>query len=228
MWLAPVFRRICDQLLAVVDHKKSNMNPNNPFPDLREGNPKWRWQFSTEKQLLLQDLHEGRVTQEMTPEFVYNSRPQFQLTDRKLWAARLLTCKKKEKDDRKYAEEDTAGVAHDRKLYPQKTHNKYGKPIWHGSAAEEQLNKDIAKVGDKPAKKPAEFRQTNDAYKEFELSTFRGHIYQRQKILKYHNWRNEEKKTLTMDKKKRKKKKKKKATTSALLVASSSEEDDNS
>ena len=132
-------------------------------------------------------------------------RPEYKLTDRKLWASRLLACKKKDKLDRNWSEKDAIGLVNDRKLFPKKTHNKLGKPNWHGSAAEEQLSKDIAKVGDKPAVKPSILWSQDDrkCYKEFDLPTFRKHIYQRQKTLKYHNWRNEEAK-LPKDPKERK------------------------
>ena len=170
------------------------------MPPVREGHHKWKWQFSDEKKLLMADLFDGNVPAEMSIQQVYNMRPEYALTSRKLWSGRLKGAR--EQNDfsilqGEWREKDFAGVVHDRQLFPKenRTHNKYGKLNWHGSAAEAQLHQDIAEVGDELDVKPSVLwnRDDRQCYKEFDLDTFRKHVYQRQKTLKYHNWRNSEK-----------------------------------
>ena len=65
--------------------------------------------------------------------------------------------------------------------------NSRGEPQWNGSRAQELL-KETVKNGEHNGVKPAVLRDSKEEYKVYSLQTFRDHIYQEERLLKFQNW----------------------------------------
>ena len=89
------------------------------------------------------------------------------------------------------AEDDKKAYENFRKLHPVATHNHRGEPRWEGSRAQELLREDMDD-GIHDHLLPAVFRAQRPEYQDFQLDTFRDHIYQEQRLRKYHNWLEQE------------------------------------
>ena len=161
---------------------------------MKEGDEGWEWRYSWQKELLMKELRNGTITADMKPRHVYNMREEYATTSRKRFGPRLGRCRVKNEENQILANADEVGLAHDRTLFPKKTQNVSGTPIWHGSDAEAQLDQLIKEATYAPTMKPKALQQTNQAFQEFEGKVFRNHIYQRVKTLKYYNYRNDKKK----------------------------------
>ncbi|CAB9530956.1 hypothetical protein SEMRO_3138_G344350.1 [Seminavis robusta] len=85
------------------------------------------------------------------------------------------------------AAEDQLAFDTFRKNTPKKTHNSKGEPRWEGSDAELWLKQDVAD-GLHKGVKPKDLHQTRQAYLEFGLKVFRGHINQEVRLRKLHNY----------------------------------------
>ena len=80
--------------------------------------------------------------------------------------------------------DDEEALIHDRKLYPQTTHNSLNLPNWNGSEAQRLLKVDMDnKVN--VSLKPKELYESRLEYQVFTLKVFRGHIYQEIKTRKF-------------------------------------------
>jgi hypothetical protein len=75
------------------------------------------------------------------------------------------------------ASSDSAALAHDRHIYPKKTHNHRGEPRWEGSEAERLLKLDIDK-GKNKSLKPIDIHHSRNEYKMYSLTVFWKHIDQ--------------------------------------------------
>ena len=62
--------------------------------------------------------------------------------------------------------------------------NHRGEPQWNGSPAQKLLKDAIAK-GEHKGVKPADLRATREEYQVYSLQTFRDHIYQEERLLKF-------------------------------------------
>ena len=133
------------------------------------------------------------------PEFVY-----FQDYTKLDFAGKLgyLRDKAAEREDR--SKEDAEAFNHDRLIFPPRTEDTKGRPIWAGSAAQRLLREDI-KNGVHKKKFPRHLYETREEYNEnYDLDFFRDKIYQEVKALKREAW------VKTKEEKKKNKKKNKK------------------
>lgn len=80
--------------------------------------------------------------------------------------------------------QESALLAQDRLVFPKKMTTHRGEPQWEGSSAQTLLHQDV-KDGNHLALQPYAFQQTRQEYLLFSLSTFRGHIYQEEKLQKW-------------------------------------------
>lgn len=145
------------------------------------------WQKSEAKKLLQQDLMTGRIPLSghvMGSKAVYDSRPEYASYPFNLFPRRLaaLRTEAKSQTDRRHTDE--AAYEHGRLLKPTPTHDMNGVPRWAGSAAERLLKNDITD-GQHLLMKPQTLYQSRLEYQQFNLTTFRGHIYQEIKRRKF-------------------------------------------
>ncbi len=90
---------------------------------------------------------------------------------------------------------DEKALAHDRKIYKPRDTNANGTKRWDRSAAKQLLHQDV-KEKRHVNKTPMQLWNSRDEYKDFDLATFRGHVYQEeyaQKGRSYWQWLKEEK-----------------------------------
>ncbi len=80
---------------------------------------------------------------------------------------------------------DEEALAHDRKIYPERTHNDRGERLWHNSPARLLLREDLA-AGKYEKGKPQKLRESREEYQEFDKR-----IHQEIQTEKWHNskWR---------------------------------------
>ena len=140
------------------------------------------WKNSKAKKKLVEDLLTGHVPREtgrMGPRAVYDLEDrrelfhQFPYTN---FRTNLNTLRKTHLQLFSMAAKDLEMLIRDRILYPKKTIDRRGKPVWDGSEAQLALRHDVRAglhLGDF-----VEFYLSNGAYQLFDKSTFRKHIGQ--------------------------------------------------
>jgi len=105
--------------------------------------------------------------------------------DQQLYRGRIDRLQGQVKRFKDYAKMDFEALAHDRLLYPQKTQNSKGEPLWKGSEAAKWLEIDM-KDGLHLMKSPQELRETRECYKQFSKKRFSKRIDQlKQKAKKF-------------------------------------------
>ena len=138
---------------------------------------KQKWISSKAKRLLRDDIISGAVTADMPAKDVYNMRPEYQEWPEKNFPTNLKNLLTKIGEDYEKARVDQMAYDHDlahlRTLRAGQTQTLQ----WHRSDAKWMLIQDI-NMGKHELMKPAELRLTRAEYQEFDLKTFRNHIYQ--------------------------------------------------
>jgi hypothetical protein len=95
-------------------------------------------------------------------------------------------------EDTKKAVFDEKAFAHDMKLFPPNQINSRGEPRWEGSEAEAFLREDFAAGKHKANNiKPRDFQKTRPEYLEHDKDSFRDHIYQEDRRIRYNNYLND-------------------------------------
>ena len=151
------------------------------------------------KKVIVADIRSGKIpldAGEMGPSEVYNmvDRPLFRHVNyenfrKNLNALRTAILMKKDQ-----AFSDYWHLQHDRQIYPKPEKNIRGEPRWEGSEAEGWLEHDMD-AGLHKLMEPRKLHATREAYREFELDTFRQHIHQMERAGKFQNYlKSEEKK----------------------------------
>ena len=74
-----------------------------------------------------------------------------------------------------------------KKNHPTPELNFRGEPQWHGSKAQ-RLLKELVAQGQHVAKKPKDLHAKNAEFKVYSLQTFRDHIYQEERLLKFNRY----------------------------------------
>ena len=143
-----------------------------------------KWATSTAKRLLTNDIIKGHVTHDMPAKDVYMWRPKYAATKWSKFSRRLRDLQKQLKVGETKANKDAAALAHDRQLFPKKTHNTLNLPNWDQSQAQRSLKKDIDDNKHKDMK-PKELYESCPEYQVFSLDVFRGHIHQEVKTRKF-------------------------------------------
>lgn len=159
------------KLLSRVEKEKKNARP------WTEKNPV--------RQQMQQDVRDGTILPEMTFQEARQSRPEYtesMTSDQfksRLSSMRDIVAKKLAR-----AAEDAVDLCHDRQLHPRPETNGKGEPNWVDSEAKALLELDMEN-GLHKKMKPKELYLTRYQYKEFELKTFRDHIYQEEHTMKW-------------------------------------------
>jgi hypothetical protein len=154
------FKKKMGKLIESIKKKKANEKKPNP------------WYIA--KPLAHEDYIAGKITDDMDLEIVHKMRDEFEAVDLRRFKDNLGRLIKRIKKDQARADIEHAGYVHDMKIY------KLAKDIdgeWHGSKAERLLKEDVENGRHKTCK-PRELRLSHRAYQEFDLDTFRKHIWQ--------------------------------------------------
>lgn len=135
----------------------------------------------------------------MPPKEAYEMSDKFKLIDDyKYFRTKLNDMPNKFKERRAWAEEDDADLQHDILLKPRPTHNVRGEPRWAGSEAQAWLKLDLPRYLKKkkkcPSIMPRMLHKTRPEYQLFKLKTFRKHIYQEIRAVKFQNYLEDKKK----------------------------------
>lgn len=150
------------------------------------------WRDSKAKQMLLDDLRNGRVPLQkgdgMTDKEVFASRIDLynQFGGYKNFPSRLKRAREMITIKKDRSASDAAAFAHDRTLFPEKTVNHSGQPIWRDSCvAKGLLTKDIEDGKHKTLTKKELWLSRNEYFEVYSLEVFRGKVYQTEKTLKF-------------------------------------------
>jgi hypothetical protein len=135
------------------------------------------WKVSHAKQLLIQDILSGEVTETMDAKDVYVMRDEYKFYKPANFKTNLKSLRAALKEQERRAVEDSAALIHDRAIRPRAATTAAGYPFWDGSEAQKFLKEDID-AGIHEGMKPAVFHLTRAEYKVFPIKTFREHIYQ--------------------------------------------------
>ena len=165
---------------------------------------KFVWKNSKAKALLKEDFVEGLLPleeEDMTPQEVFMSRPEYSTTDWKLFPARMRGLRTAVKSRLKDAADDAADLAHDRLLYPESEFEIEGNYKWHGSAAETLLKEDANQIVQDGKRnhidvKPLKLWSTRIECQIFHPYKFANHFYQAFKRIKFDNFVEGEKEKL--------------------------------
>ena len=119
------------------------------------------------------------------------NRPEFKhFQDYKAlkFAEKLLRLRNQLEAKADRSKEDDAAFKHDREIFPPRTEDTKGRPVWAGSKAQELLRQDIID-GKHKEKKPKYLYETQAEYFEnYELEFFQNKIYQEEKAIKREAW----------------------------------------
>ena len=109
--------------------------------------------------------------------------PEFRFfQDYKNFATRLRQARARAEKKTGRANEDAAFLRHDREIYPERTEDFNGEPIWQGSKAQELLRRDL-KDKEKMQLRPKQLQLQEEEYMEFALKNFRNRIYSERKAM---------------------------------------------
>jgi hypothetical protein len=144
-----------------------------------------KWKGSEAKKQLKLDIINGKVTEKMKPNLVYQMHPMYLDYPYENFRSNLLALKKKIKMDKANAVYATEAVEHDRMHFPRPLTKTNGEPLWHGSHAEILLREEVKNEEEQQSKKPKEWWQSNEAYQQFSLNTFRDHLKQERRAKTY-------------------------------------------
>jgi len=150
----------------------------------RASNQEEKWATSTAKRLLTDDIINGNVTHDMPAKEVYMWRPEYAATEWQKFPRRLRDLRKQLNVGKTKANKDAEALAHDRQLFPKKTHSTLNLPNWDQSDAQRLLKEDIDNNKHK-VMKPKELYESRNEYQVFSLDVFRGHIHQEVKTRKF-------------------------------------------
>jgi hypothetical protein len=131
------------------------------------------------KEILEPLLVSGEIPDSMPPRQVY-AMPQYKDIFEKVkyenFASNFYNLRNKVRKWKTRSEFDEKAYDHDIALYPTDT----SKLRWPGSEAEALLKQDVDD-GKQKTMKPSQLRETQEAYMEWPLDRFRGHIYQEER-----------------------------------------------
>ena len=109
------------------------------------------------------------------PEFVW-----FQ--DYSKFAERLRSARARAGKKTLRAKADAEALKHDRRIFPERTEDAKGEPIWQGSKAQELLRRDLRDEA-KMKLRPKLLQLEEEEYLEFSLENFRNRIYSERKAM---------------------------------------------
>lgn len=109
--------------------------------------------------------------------------PEFKwFQDYNKFAGRLRDQRKRAYKKTGRAKEDDEYLKHDRKIFPERTQDFGGEPIWQRSKAQELLRRDLNDE-ERMQLKPKQLQLLEEEYLKFSLENFRDRIYQERKAM---------------------------------------------
>ena len=134
------------------------------------------WEIA--KEILIQEISEGRVLETMGPKDVYVMKEEYQRVEYKKFRTNLNSLRKALNKLKNTAAIDTAAVVHDRRLHPINMDNRnFSHPRWDGSDSQKLLKIDVAPEK-QDTMKPKDLQMTQEEYQVFPLDVFHKHIHQ--------------------------------------------------
>ncbi len=164
-------------------------------PSVRPKPPDWRYSEAKKQLRVLLENDDDRFWHSMEPEELYQMSELFQQYEEEKFFEYLENLKAAVAKEKKAIVFDEKALAHDRKIYKPRDTNANGTKRWDRSAAKQLLHQDV-KEKRHVNKTPMQLWNSRDEYKDFDLATFRGHVYQEeyaQKGRSYWQWLKEEK-----------------------------------
>jgi hypothetical protein len=160
----------------------SKMPPKERVPAALNGA---KWGSSDAKKLMAQDIIDGLIPKEGPVDIdqvyktLYAGHKLFANFpySRERYKARLDSFRKTVKTFKYWGDFDSKAIASDLLICPPSAFDVRGEPRWEGSAAQEQLEEDVA-AGLDVGKTPMELHKTRALYQEFSLTKFRKHLDQ--------------------------------------------------
>jgi hypothetical protein len=160
-----------------------------PGSAMPKKNKEPNWQNSEAKKLLLQDLRSGAIpldSKSMSPKDAYLKRPEFaEFGGYVNFPSRLRSARQQIDCMNNRAATDSAGLAHDRRIYPKAAKNHRGEPRWEGSEAERLLRQDMDEGNHKKMKPELLYNTRKEYYENYPLKVFREHIHQEDRRRKF-------------------------------------------
>jgi hypothetical protein len=167
--------------------------------------PGWiDWAKSAAKQIILDDLDRGvlpvdeaELSAEEAWDLVYSQMYEFIRPETVVFSQfkeRLRDHRKKQGALVTRAAWESEALAHDRRLFPRRTENNRGEPVFDLSAAKLLLRADVAE-GKQNRMTPGQLQKSRVEYEPFSTVKFKHRIYQevrRQKFINYLNMRREQ------------------------------------
>jgi hypothetical protein len=127
---------------------------------------------------------------------VFWQRPENAAIKYNNYVTNLRNARHRHTENKDQAALDSAGLAHDRRLFPKATHNSRNEPRWDEGDAQRWLRADMD-ADQHLEMTPMELHISRDEYVAYSLDVFRGHIHQevrRRKFMNYLIEKNEKKK----------------------------------
>lgn len=139
---------------------------------------KENWRTSKAKRILGKDIVSGKVRADMKADEVYQMHSEYKKWPKKNFAPNLKRLRKSIAEDYDRSRSDSIAYGHDlARLMTLRAGDPPAKKPWHKSNAKRLLKQDV-EDGKHELMKPAELYSTRVEYQEFDLETFRNHIYQ--------------------------------------------------
>jgi len=156
------------------------------MPKKKANKPK-PWGKSDAKELLLQDIIAGDVTDDMMPRVVYQMRPEYQVYKATNFATNYRSLQRWVRVHKAKADADSDALAHDRRIHPPAARAFQGYPRWGGSDAARLLKQDV-EAGIADAMMPKSLHESRPEYLQFPLKVFRDHIHQEKRSRMGRSW----------------------------------------
>jgi hypothetical protein len=156
---------------SIISYTRNLLNSSDAMVS-RKYKPPTPWDIA--KPLLEADYLEGRATDDMFPRDVVKLRWEYSEVNVKNFRSNWLALKKRISTHKARAEEDELMYLHDMTIY---TLAKDRDELWHGSAAERLLKKDMEQKRHERLH-PSLFYLARPEYQQFEYQIFRKHIHQ--------------------------------------------------
>jgi hypothetical protein len=134
------------------------------------------WKTSKAKQLLMQDIVDGKVTREMGSMVVFNMRPEYKVYKYTCFQTNLRNLRRALDKLKNSADEAKIAYGNFIQRNPPATITSYGYPVWEKSQAQTLLRSDITS-GDRSSIEHKDLWQTRQEYKIYPFQVFRDHVY---------------------------------------------------
>lgn len=170
------------------------------------------WTNSESKQIVWDDLEAGIISIDTTDKArdlyfgMYCHIPEFILegVTYEQFRNRLNDHRKVFQNRAQTVSRECAALAHDRLLYPQRSHNDRGEKIFHLTEAFQLLKQDVANKLHKKMK-PSKLKQTRAEYADFSLQVFDRKIRQAVRRERLINWLNDKREEAIMQRREHRK-----------------------